>query len=188
MAFQNAMSIEALSHVEHAFTRAASRISRFAGSPAAFGGALALIVGWAVIGPFVGYSELWQLAVNTGTTIVTFLMVFTIQNSQNRDTAAVQVKLDELLRATKGASNSLMDIEILSATEIEALHKRYCAIAERAKELGYEFERGSPDLPPVLIEKAVERAAKRKQAEATNGAKRAPKGRRAAKPARTSPA
>lgn len=183
------MSTETLSHVEQAFTRGASRISRFAGSPSAFGGALALIVGWAVIGPFVGYSEFWQLAVNTGTTIITFLMVFIIQNSQNRDTAAIQVKIDELIRATKGASNSLMDIEILSATEIEALHKRYWEIAERAKALGYEFDRGSPDLPPILIEKADKGAAKDKERrEATaNGAKHSPKRRRAVKTARTSP-
>jgi low affinity Fe/Cu permease len=182
-------SAPAESPIEHAFTWAASRISRFAGSPTAFGGALALIVGWAVIGPFVGYSELWQLAVNTGTTIVTFLMVFIIQNSQNRDTAAIQVKIDELIRATKGASNSLMDIEILSATEIEALHKRYCDIAERAKALGYAFDRGSPDLPPVPIAEAERAASKseKRRAAAANGTRNRPKRRRTAKPARTSP-
>jgi low affinity Fe/Cu permease len=133
--------------VEHAFTLFANSISNWAGSPQGFVIALALMLVWAISGPFFGFSDLWQLSVNTGTTIVTFLMVFVIQNSQNRDTRAIQVKIDELIRATKGASNSLLDLELLSASEIEALHKRYRVIAERAKELGYSFETGSPELP-----------------------------------------
>jgi low affinity Fe/Cu permease len=133
--------------VEHLFTRLAAGAARFAGGPAAFGIAVAVILAWMITGPLFGFSEIWQLAINTGTTIVTFLMVFIIQNSQNRDAAALQVKIDEIIRATKGASNSLIDIEILTATEIEELHKRYRAIAERAKELGYDFDQGSPGLP-----------------------------------------
>jgi low affinity Fe/Cu permease len=132
--------------VEHVFTRLAASAARFAGSPAAFGIAVAVILAWMISGPLFGFSEIWQLAINTGTTIVTFLMVFIIQNSQNRDAAALQVKIDEIIRATKGASNSLIDIEILTATEIEELHKRYRAIADRAKELGYDFDQDSPGL------------------------------------------
>lgn len=142
---------------EDLFTRFANGVANVAGSPVGFVVALAAMVLWAVSGPFFGFSDVWQLAVNTGTTIITFLMVFLIQNSQIRDTTAIQVKIDELIRATEGASNSLLDIELLSASEIEALHKRYRAIAERAKELGYDFDQGSPKLPEVAKD-AVEAA------------------------------
>jgi low affinity Fe/Cu permease len=152
--------------VDHRFTRLANRIARFTGSPEGFAIALLAMVLWAALGPLVGYGAIWQLSVNTGTTIVTFLMVFIIQNSQNRDTRSLQVKIDELIRATEGASNSLLDLESLSAAEIDKLHKRYWQIAERAKALGYDFETGSPDLPAatsggelakaaVIIEKAT---------------------------------
>jgi low affinity Fe/Cu permease len=183
------MATQTKASLQHAFDRAASRISRFAGSSVAFGGAIVVIVAWAVIGPFAGFSDFWQLTVNTGTTIITFLMVFIIQNSQNRDTAAIQVKIDELIRATKGASNSLMDIEILSATEIEALHQRYCEIAKRAKELGYAFDHSSPDLPPVPIAGAERAASENAKGSAVtaNGARNSPKRRHAAKSARSSP-
>jgi low affinity Fe/Cu permease len=130
--------------VEEAFGRLASRVARGAGSPAAFTMAVLVIVGWAVVGPLVGFSEIWQLAINTGTTIVTFLMVFVIQNSQNRDTGALQMKLDELIRATKGASNALIDLENADAADIKALHERYCAIAEKARTLGFDFSSDAP--------------------------------------------
>ena len=139
---------------EDLFTRFANAVANVAGSPIGFVVALAAMVVWAVSGPFFGFSDVWQLAINTGTTIITFLMVFLIQNSQIRDTTAIQVKIDELIRATKGASNSLLDIELLSASEIEELHKRYRAIAERAKELGYDFDRGSPKLPEAAKDAA----------------------------------
>jgi low affinity Fe/Cu permease len=143
---------------ESAFTRFANTIANLAGSPAGFVVALAAMLLWGVSGPFFGFSDVWQLAVNTGTTIITFLMVFLIQNSQIRDTTAIQVKIDELIRATKGASNSLLDLERMNTSEIEDLHRRYRAIAERAKALGYHFDKGSPELPPEAKEAATEAA------------------------------
>jgi low affinity Fe/Cu permease len=130
--------------IEQLFTRVASRVAAWSGSSAAFGIAVTIVIVWAALGPFVGYSEIWQLAINTGTTIITFLMVFIIQNSQNRDTAALQVKIDALIIATKGASNALVDLEKASPDEIEELHKHYCAIAERATKLGYDFSSSDP--------------------------------------------
>ena len=161
--------------IDRAFTRMANWIAGWAGSPEGFAVALAAMILWALTGPLVGYSELWQLSVNTGTTIITFLMVFIIQNSQNRDTRAIQIKIDELIRATRGASNALLDLENMSATEIRELHQRYCQIAGRAKELGFEFDTGSPDLPEAEQEMVAAAAGK-----AANDVKPAPK--RASKP------
>jgi low affinity Fe/Cu permease len=103
------------------FTAAASRIALFAGQPVAFIVALALILLWIVTGPLFGWSDTWQLVVNTATTIVTFLMVFLIQNSQNRDAAAIQAKLDELIRAMHEARNEFIGIEHRTDQEIEAI-------------------------------------------------------------------
>src|SRR5687767_9127285 len=103
------------------FTAAASRIALFAGQPVAFIIALALILLWIVTGPLFGWSDTWQLVVNTATTIVTFLMVFLIQNSQNRDAAAIQAKLDELIRALHDARNEFIGIEHRTDREIEAI-------------------------------------------------------------------
>jgi low affinity Fe/Cu permease len=107
--------------LDRIFTAVASRIAFFAGQPAAFVIALALIVIWGVTGPIFGYSDTWQLVVNTATTIITFLMVFLIQNSQNRDGAAMQAKLDELLRAVEAARNEFIGIEHLTDQEIEKI-------------------------------------------------------------------
>ena len=94
---------------------------------------LAFVVVWAVTGPLFKFSDTWQLVINTGTTIVTFLMVFLIQNTQNRDTAAIQLKLDELIRATKGAHNALLDLEELDEAMLEDFRTRYERLARAAR-------------------------------------------------------
>jgi low affinity Fe/Cu permease len=96
--------------------------------------AAAVILVWVVTGPLFGFSDTWQLVINTGTTIVTFLMVFLIQNTQNRDAEAIQVKLDELIRATKGAHNALLDLEELEDLELDRVRTHYRHLAERARE------------------------------------------------------
>lgn len=120
----------------------AKRVSRWCGRPSTFLLAAGVIVAWIVTGPVFGFSDTWQLVINTGTTIVTFLMVFLIQNTQNRDTAAIQLKLDELIRATQGAHNALMDLEELEERQIEAFRARYerLALAARGR-----LERGETD-------------------------------------------
>ena len=105
------------------FTAVASRIAAFAGQPAAFVIAVGLIVVWGAMGPLFAYSDTWQLVVNTATTIITFLMVFLIQNSQNRDAAAMQAKLDELIRALDGARDGFIGIEHMTDRKIEALRR-----------------------------------------------------------------
>lgn len=115
------------------FTRFAKSTSRVAGKPAAFIIAVGLIVGWLITGPLFGFSDTWQLVINTGTTIITFLMVFLIQNTQNRDAEAVQVKLDELIRATAGAHTVLLDLEELEDKELDRIHDGYVRLAERAR-------------------------------------------------------
>jgi low affinity Fe/Cu permease len=115
------------------FDRFARAVSYFAGHPMAFAAAAGLIVLWLVSGPLFGFSNTWQLVINTATTIVTFLMVFVIQNTQNRDGAAIQIKLDELLRAHEGAHNGLLDLEELSERELQAFRKAYLELAEKAR-------------------------------------------------------
>ncbi|MBL8894277.1 MAG: low affinity iron permease family protein [Rhizobiales bacterium] len=138
-----------------AFSHFASAASRWAGSPVAFVAAAAVILIWAIAGPVFGFSDVWQLTINTGTTIVTFLIVFLIQNSQNRDTKALQIKMDELIRATKGASNTLIDLENMTEAEIDHLHERYSRLAVHAKELGVDLdwekdEEGRPASAPQV--------------------------------------
>ena len=124
------------------FDRFAKATSRLAGHPIAFVAAAGLIVLWIVCGPIFGFSDTWQLVINTATTIVTFLMVFLIQNSQNRDSAAIQLKLDELIRSSRGAHNGLLDLEELSESELEEFRARYVQMAEEARE---EIRRGASD-------------------------------------------
>jgi low affinity Fe/Cu permease len=126
-----------------AFSRFAHATAHAAGTPAAFLLAAVTILLWALSGPLFGYSDTWQLVINTGTTIVTFLMVFLIQNTQNRDTLALQLKLAELIIAMKGAKNSLATVEDLSEEELEDLHKDLCARADAAhSELATRRKRG----------------------------------------------
>lgn len=115
------------------FDRFSKWIAHFAGHSVAFAAAMALIALWLISGPLFGFSDTWQLVINTATTIVTFLMVFLIQNTQNRDGAAIQIKLDELLRAVEGAHNGLLDLEELSDAEIEAFRNKYLQLAEDAR-------------------------------------------------------
>ncbi|MGQ0646340.1 MAG: low affinity iron permease family protein [Gemmatimonadaceae bacterium] len=116
------------------FTRFAKVTSRATGRPVAFMLAAAVVLIWVVTGPLFGFSDTWQLVINTGTTIVTFLMVFLIQNTQNRDTEALQIKVDELLRATKGAHVALLDLEELEDKELHVMRTRYEELAARARE------------------------------------------------------
>jgi low affinity Fe/Cu permease len=133
--------------LDRLFTVVAGRIAAIAGQPIAFIVAVLLIVGWAVTGPFFDYSDTWQLIVNTSTTIVTFLMVFLIQNSQNRDAAAMQAKLDELIRAVEGARTQFIGIEHRSDTEIELIRS----------EIEAECRDGAEGHPIATIERLRDR-------------------------------
>jgi low affinity Fe/Cu permease len=118
------------------FTRFAKSTSRAAGRPAAFAIACAIIAGWAVTGPLFRYSDTWQLVVNTGTTVITFLMVFLIQNTQNRDSEAAHVKLDELIRALDGAQEAVLDLEELDDEELDRVRATYERLAQAARAKG----------------------------------------------------
>jgi len=125
--------------MEKHFTRIANKVAHAAGKPVTFVACCAIIVIWAVTGPLMGFSDTWQLIINTSTTIVTFLMVFLIQNTQNRDSAALQAKLDELIRTSK-AKNHFIGIEHLTETELEEIRKKCEEAAERAGEAAEEAE------------------------------------------------
>src|SRR5215472_4952876 len=113
------------------FSRSAQWTSRQCGRPLTFGLAFVIVLVWAITGPLCNYSDTWQLVINTGTTIVTFLMVFLIQNTQNRDSAAVQLKLDELIRVNTTARNKLHNLEDLTETELDQLKKSFSRIADK---------------------------------------------------------
>lgn len=115
------------------YSNLAKATSRFCGRPSVFALALATIVIWLITGPLFHFSDTWQLIINTATTIVTFLMVFLIQNTQNRDTEAIQIKLDELIRATQGAHNAILDLEELDEKHLNLFRTRYEALAESAR-------------------------------------------------------
>lgn len=117
------------------FNRFAARVSEIAGSYLAFIVAVTVVIAWAITGPIFNFSETWQLAINTGTTIVTFLMVFLIQNTQNRDGTASQLKLDEIIRAIEQADNDLIDSEDATDKELRELKLRYRELARQHKEL-----------------------------------------------------
>jgi low affinity Fe/Cu permease len=121
--------------VEQLFHRFSHRASRVFGSPYAFIGALAVVGVWLASGPMFGFSDTWQLVINTGTTVVTFLMVFLIQSSQNRDAIGLHLKLDELIRVTKGARNSMIDLDKLTDKQLDALEQEYRRICAEGDEL-----------------------------------------------------
>jgi low affinity Fe/Cu permease len=128
------------------------------GHPAAFVVAALTIVVWLATGPLFGFSDTWQLVINTGTTIVTFMMVFLIQNTQNRDSAAVQLKLDELIRSVNGAHNALLDLEELTEADLERLRARYQVLARGARDdlvrgIG---DTGSPEMPDPAARRAAD--------------------------------
>jgi low affinity Fe/Cu permease len=124
------------------FSRLAKWTSHNAGHPAAFTIAVLIIVCWALTGPVFHFGDTWQLVINTGTTIVTFLMIFLVQNTQNRDSAAIQLKLDELIRAMHGAHNAFLDLEELTEQELNRIRGTYQALARRARE---DLQRGLLD-------------------------------------------
>jgi len=144
-------------HRHSLFTSFANHTAHAAGHPATFTLAVLIIIGWAVSGPIFHFSDTWQLIINTGTTIVTFLMVFLIQNTQNRDSQAMHLKLDEVIRALDGAHNTLLNLEDLEDQELQAIHKRYARLAQRARDA---LERGEADTAVVDIAEEAEGALK----------------------------
>ena len=116
-----------------AFSRFAENITKYSGTTGVFVGAVALVLLWAATGPLFKYSETWQLVINTGTTIITFLMVFLIQRAQNKDSLVLHLKLNELIAATKGASNRLINAQDFSEEEIRLIHQFYCLLADKAR-------------------------------------------------------
>lgn len=115
------------------YSKFAKGASHFCGRPRVFTLAVAVVVVWMVTGPLFRFSDTWQLVINTGTTIITFLMVFLIQSTQNRDTEAIQIKLDELIRSTKGAHNALLDLEEIEEGTLDAFRSKYQALAAVAR-------------------------------------------------------
>jgi low affinity Fe/Cu permease len=131
-------------------------VTEWAGSSTAFALSLAVILGWAVTGPLFHFSDTWQLVINTGTTIVTFLMVFLIQRSQNKDAVAIHLKLNEIVAAMQGASNRLINVEDLTESEVKMLHRHYGRLAQLSSENGSLTESHS-------IEQAVTRHASKQR-------------------------
>ena len=131
------------------FTRFAKWTSRAAGHPATFAVAALIILVWAATGPIFEFSDTWQLVINTSTTIITFLMVFLIQNTQNRDSAAMQLKLDELIRAINGAHNGLLDLEELSDEDLARIRARFEALARESRE---NLKRGLKDTGAIEVD------------------------------------
>jgi low affinity Fe/Cu permease len=122
------------------FTRFSIKAAKLAGSPSAFMGAVIIVLIWALLGPAAGFGNTWQLVINTGTTIVTFLMVFLIQSTQNRDTEAMQIKLDELIRAVTDANDALLDLEELDEKQLDQVQSCYRERAERARRDGIHLD------------------------------------------------
>jgi low affinity Fe/Cu permease len=141
------------------FSRVAHWIAEQCGRPHTFIAAILLIFVWAVSGPVFHYSDAWQLVINTGTTIITFLMVFLIQNTQNRDTTAIQLKLDELIRANENARNLMLALEDLSENQLKRLKENFAALAPAVGSIQEPIEEAQQEL--AEIEKGIERAKER---------------------------
>lgn len=120
--------------MERLFVKFATSTAKIAGKPWTFLACLAIVVIWAATGPIFKFSQTWQLVINTGTTVITFLMVFLIQNTQNRDTEALQIKLDELIRAQQEANNALLDLEEMDDKELDRIRETYLALAREQRE------------------------------------------------------
>jgi low affinity Fe/Cu permease len=151
--------------VSQFFSRAAQWTSRQCGRPLTFGLAFAIVLVWAITGPIFNYSDTWQLVINTGTTIVTFLMVFLIQNTQNRDSAAVQLKLDELIRVSEAARNKLLTLEDLTEAELDQMKQSFVRIAIRdgrgegaLREMGAGLEQAEQGIEKAKYKTAAEKA------------------------------
>ena len=117
----------------HGWEGVAHTVTEWSGKPSVFGAAVLVVLAWAVAGPLFRFSDTWQLVINTGTTVITFLMVFLIQQSQNKDTQALELKLNEIVAAISGASNRLIDVESLTAGELEVLRRHYRELADMAR-------------------------------------------------------
>ena len=135
------------------FTRITKAASRFTGRPLCFALAVGVVLVWAITGPLFKFSNTWQLVINTGTTIITFLMVFLIQATQNRDTQALQIKLDELIHSTEGAHNKLLDLEELEEADLIDFQARYEALAKEARECAPR-DPGVNGVPDIDLEEA----------------------------------
>src|SRR3954447_5905905 len=142
------------------FSRLAKRTEKTVGHPLTFALMVLLIIVWGVTGPIFGFSDTWQLVINTGTTIIAFLMVFLIQNTQNRDTGAIQTKLDELIRAIEGAHNALLDLEDLDEAEIEHIRHDYRNLASEARKA---IKTGMTDTDCREIKHEIEKAVRSKK-------------------------
>jgi low affinity Fe/Cu permease len=146
-------ALKRASRINTFFSKVASSFAKLAGQPLGFICAVLLVVIWAVTGPMFHFSDTWQLVINTGTTIITFLMVFLIQNSQNRESTAMQLKLDEIIRSQIGAANKMLDVEELSFDDLENLLRSYQRVARQARI--DEEKRGTVQTDPVDLEKNV---------------------------------
>ena len=133
------------------FPAFARQLSSWTGRSSTFVLAVVLVAAWAVTGPVFHYSNTWQLVINTATTVVTFLMVFLIQHTQNRDTQAMHIKLDEIIRATQGSHNAILDLEDMDEEELAEHHRRYAELAERARQA---LQRGGQDVDCPAVELA----------------------------------
>lgn len=149
------------------FEKFSAKITRATGKPLAFITAVIIIIAWGISGPVFKYSDTWQLVINTGTTIITFLMVFVIQQSQNKDTMALQIKLNELIACNAGASNRLIDVEDITEEELETLKKFYVKLSQLAKKEGNLHITHSIDEAEVVHEQ--KKKPKRKAASAGKG-------------------